>query len=687
VTSQAKIVVTAEDRASRVLQQVRGQLASTGQSAGQLAASAGLIGPAFATLASAAGLVGFVKSVADAVDALNDVADATGASIESLSGLERVARLNGGTLDDVSGILIKFNKALGDSATPGSAAAQVFSALGLSAKELQAADPAVALQRTAQALAGFANDGNKARIVQDLFGKSIKDAAPFLKDLAEAGELNGKVTREQAEQAERFNKTLFALQTAAGDVGRSLVVSLGGALTELIGRYQAAQSVFGGLGGILAAGIGQKLNFSDAAEGLRSYGAQLADIDAKIQKVRDGSDGFAGRFSAQRVQALEKERAEVARVADYYRLLVNAGGAGAGRGGAGSALPSLRSPGAATKPARIAAPKEEINESARALAGYVEQLQREADKAQEMTERQRALNLLRSIGVEGQIPQVKQLVLALADEADTRDRSLQFAKAMTAEMERQAAEQRGLDDALNNFAGRTADALKRAQTARLEARIAGGEAFSPEELERIVKGIGGIREAAEQTFDAADKSLERFASNVQDALGTTVEATLRGDFDNIGALWGNLLVKMAAEAIAADLANALFGNLLKAQGGGVAGAGLGIVGNLLGGIFSLGTGRAAGGSVNPMSMQRVNERGFEVFRQGGQDWLMTGGRGGKVIPNGAIGGPAPISMVQYISIGAGVGRNEVMAAMQMTKAQTLAAVSEANRRSYSGANA
>ena len=74
--SQAKIILTAEDRASRVLQQVQGQMASATASAGQLAASAGLIGPAFATLASAAGLVAFVRNVTGAVDALNDVADA-----------------------------------------------------------------------------------------------------------------------------------------------------------------------------------------------------------------------------------------------------------------------------------------------------------------------------------------------------------------------------------------------------------------------------------------------------------------------------------------------------------------------------------------------------------------------------------------------------------------------------------
>lgn len=659
MTSQARIVVSAEDRASRVLQQVRGQLASTTSSAAELAASAGLIGPAFATLASAAGLVAFVKNVADAVDALNDVADATGASIENLSALERVARLNGGTLDDVSGILVKFNASLAQSANPASDAAAVFKTLGLSAKELRQIDPAEALQRTAVALAGFADDGNKARAVQELFGKSIREAAPLLKDLAEAGKLNATVTREQAEAAERFNKTLFALQTNASEVGRSLVQGLGGALVELVERYKTAQQVFGSLGGILSAGLANKLNFSDAAKGLAEYNKQLADIDARIKKVRDGTDGFAGRFSEQRVQALQKERGELAKVADYYRTLNNAGSAGQGRGGVGGVLPSLQVPAArGGRSAGPTAPAAEIDESTQALGRYIAQLYKQAEAAAAVTEVDRALNALRDAGAKGQIPEVRQLVLALANEADQREALLEIEKGVTAELQRQADVQRGLDAQLDNFAGRTADTLKRAQTARLESRLAAGEAFSPEELERIVKGIAGIKDASEDTFNASNKALDRFAENVQDALGSTLEATMRGDFDSIGRLWSNLLLKMSSEAIAADLSKALLGSLLKPGAGGDSSVGEGLFAGLLRSVFSLGTGKAAGGTVQPWSLQRVNESGIEVFSRGGQDWLMTGPRGGYVNPARAEPAPAQraVQMVNHFHLSGPVDR-------------------------------
>ena len=676
--TQAKITISAEDRASRVLQQVRGQMQTTAASANALASSAGLIGPAFATLASAAGLVAFVKGVADVVDQLNDVADATGASIESLSGLERVARLNGGTLGDVSGILIKFNTALSAARDPGSEAARVFQALGLSVKGLTDLDPAAALQRVAVALAGFANDGDKARAVQELFGRSVAQTAPFLNDLAASGKLVATVTREQAEAAERFNKTLFAMQTLAGDAGRSLVLSLGGALSQTAQNAQEAIAAFGGLSGAIKALLAGQTQLKDSpADGLAKYNAELADLDKRIKAIQDGSDGFRGRFADARIEKLQAERAEVSRVADYYRQLLNLGNAGQGRGNApGPGLPGLRVPGRQAAPGGGKATAVEIDANASALARYVEGLSRQADALDDLSQKQRAVNVLASLGVTGQAPAVRQLVLGLAEELDLREQGLEFAKAMTAELTRQRSEQEALDEALNRFSGRTADALKRAQVARLEGRLQAGEAFSPEELDRIVRGIGGIEVAARDTFDAADKSLTRFAENVQDAMGATVEATLRGDFDSIGRLWADLLLKMAAQAVAADLSSALFGDLKKT--GATAGGGS-LLGGLFGGLFSLGTGRATGGTVNPMSLQRVNESGFEMFRQGGQDWLLAGPQGGKVLPAGEVSGGALV-VNNYNTFAAGVSRNEMAAFGQAIKAQTLQAVAESRRR-------
>lgn len=51
-----------------------------------------------------------------------------------------------------------------------------------------------------------------------------------------------------------------------------------------------------------------------------------------------------------------------------------------------------------------------------------------------------------------------------------------------------------------------------------------------------------------------------------------------------------------------------------------------------------GGGKASGGSVLPGKFYRVNENGTEMFSQGGNDYLMTGSKGGMITPANKLGG-------------------------------------------------
>src|SRR5574337_1598487 len=182
-----------------------------------LVAAGGALGAAL----SVSVITRWVSATVDGMDALNDLADATGSSAENLRALEDVAARTGTSMDTAGDAIVKMNKALAD-AKPGSDAARAFEALGLSVAELKRLDPVEAFQKLAIALQGFANDGNKARLVQELFGKSLKEVAPLLKDVAEAGTLQAKVTTEQAAEAEKFNKQIFAMQKNLQDLSRTL---------------------------------------------------------------------------------------------------------------------------------------------------------------------------------------------------------------------------------------------------------------------------------------------------------------------------------------------------------------------------------------------------------------------------------------------------------------------------------
>jgi hypothetical protein len=213
------------------------QAAAISGAFGKANAAATALGATLAGALGAAGITALFRATVDGLDKLNDLSDATGASVENLSALEDIALRTGASIDVAGDAIVKMNKALAD-AKPGSDAAAAFEALNLSVEELKRLDPVEAFQKLAVSLGNFANDGNKARIVQELFGKSLKDVAPLLKDVAEAGRLQAKVTSEQAQAAETFNKQIFELQKNAVDLARTISGPLVAALNELYGALK-----------------------------------------------------------------------------------------------------------------------------------------------------------------------------------------------------------------------------------------------------------------------------------------------------------------------------------------------------------------------------------------------------------------------------------------------------------------
>ncbi|MET3459824.1 phage tail tape measure protein [Variovorax atrisoli] len=248
-------------------------------------------GAAIGLALSAAGVaaLAMASNVIDGLDALNDVKDATGASIENISALEDVALRTGTTLENVSGILVKFNSALKE-ADGKNGVSQALRAIGLDAAELRKEDPAEALRQTAVALSGFADDGNKARLVQELFGKSIKDAAPFLNDLAEKTKLVGNVTDEQTAAAEKFNKQLFDLQKNSLDAKRALLSDLLPGISRVIEEFTIGRKVAGGfLDALLTFGT---INpFRDQTGNLKALRSEIEGLEGdRARYTRAGSD-------------------------------------------------------------------------------------------------------------------------------------------------------------------------------------------------------------------------------------------------------------------------------------------------------------------------------------------------------------------------------------------------------------
>ena len=292
------IKISATDAASGVFKTVASE---AGRLQGSISAVSGVLSSLGVGLSAGAFLT-FVTNINNGVDALNDLKDATGASIENISALEDVARRTGSSFDTVSTSLIKLNQGL-SAAKPGSDTERAIKALGLSVSELKALDPAEAFRRIAVSLSGFEDDANKARLTQELFGKSLKEVAPLLKDLAEKGQLNATVTTAQAEAAEKLNKQIFNLQKNALDAGRAITGALVPALSDGVDRFLLAQKHAGGL--LETLGLYARLDYSKGIQGnLGNVEKQIAALEERAGRitsdsVRKGNDKAIADLRAQ----------------------------------------------------------------------------------------------------------------------------------------------------------------------------------------------------------------------------------------------------------------------------------------------------------------------------------------------------------------------------------------------------
>lgn len=155
-----------------------------------------------------------MMSTIEAAAALNDLSQKTGVTVESLSGLKSAAKLSGTSIEDVAGGLVRLSKSMAEAQDSNSKAAATFKALGVSIYDvngnLRNADQV--MLSVAQALQGFKEDANKTTAVLNIFGKSGADLLPMLSDLADKGNLNGKITAEQAQQAEIYTRALAKLK-------------------------------------------------------------------------------------------------------------------------------------------------------------------------------------------------------------------------------------------------------------------------------------------------------------------------------------------------------------------------------------------------------------------------------------------------------------------------------------------
>lgn len=549
---ESKFVITAEDRATATLKRVSTEFGGLGRAA--LSAASTLT--AFGGALSLGALVAQVKSVADLQDRFGKLAQQTGIGVQSLTELDYAAKLSDVSTEDLSTGVTRLTSKMGDVAQGSKEAAAVFDSLGVKVKNndgtLRSSEEV--LKDIAQRFSEFADGSTKTAYAVELFGRSGAKLIPLLNsgrdglaEMADEARALGVVFDEKAaKSAERFNDNLTRLGQAAQGLKIELLQGLIPPLYEITQRFIEAR----------AAGI-DFIDSLDIAANIKGFGTldeKIADVQRRLNDAKSGKwTGIFGTDVKGLQAELEKLLALRRRVEGRETAQHPAGFSTAllGRGGTvGAEPPRLRGAATGSTP-KI--PQADLTDEQKLIVDAGKMFESSVDQTVGAAKRyQLALQMLDEAYQDGRLT------------TGEYDAALQKLTHTTATAGDAAYEDlKRLSDAWLDQLDPMREFTR--QLEQVEQALSRG-LISPEQAEAIKKRLA----EALQPLSESDAWAVQAAKNIQDALGQGLYDILSGNFDNIGKSFGNMLNRMLAEATAAQLSRALFGNDF-AKGGGLGG--------------------------------------------------------------------------------------------------------------------
>jgi lambda family phage tail tape measure protein len=193
---------------------------------GLVKAGLGAIGLGFALGATVDKVKEKIEGAIASAAGLQQLSERTGAAVESLSGLASVAKLSNTDMDLLAGGLQKLSKAIVDAQNGGAKTSAAFSAIGIAVDELKGKGPDQVFKLISDRLATYQDGVEKTVIAQTLLGKAGANLLPVMKDLADVGDLQVKVTRAQAEAADELEKNQIRLKVSTDAIFKKFGLEL-----------------------------------------------------------------------------------------------------------------------------------------------------------------------------------------------------------------------------------------------------------------------------------------------------------------------------------------------------------------------------------------------------------------------------------------------------------------------------
>lgn len=574
------------------------------------AATAGkAIGVAFAAATAAAAIL--VKQSINSADAMSKMAQSTGIAIDKLSGLAYAGRLADVEVEALGSAMVKMTKGMADASAGTGEAMRGFDALGINIKDsagnLKNAD--LVFSELVGKFSGMEDGANKTALAVAIFGKSGAAMIPMLNSGAdglaqmheEASKLGLVLDSETGQAAERFNDNLTRLNAVKEGFANQIMKAMLPSLENLsVAMFDSASNTGGLDSAVRVTAAGIKLLMSAAAGVIGTFKSYGEAIGgAAAATVAFFSGDFKGAASI-----------AGATVSDFG--------------------------------ANVAASIAQID------AIWDEQAAKVEAKAPE-TGRKLAAPMMKSL------EEINKAKKAAQVEAD------KMAKDAMKRLEDQNRDiQASALSAQQIFAD--VDPIYKAGLAweKYMELVEGGYLDLETAAKHYAQSFG---ETTKDALDKADKSFERFSENIQRNFGDILFKSLDGGFKGIADSFKEMTLRMMADAAAANLTKALFGDK---RGEGFLGE---VGGSIAAAVFAP---RAAGGPVSSGTTYLVGERGPELFTPSGS---------GNITPNDKLGGKSTtVRIVQNINIDSRSDQSSIMGAIMRAKDMAKAEIMDSLQR-------
>ncbi len=265
--------------------------------------------PGLAGALSAAGLVAFAKQAIDSADRLNDLSKSTGVSVESLSGLQLLARQTGTDLEGLARSINRMSVEIGKDP-------EKFRQLGITAT-----DNVGRFRQFADIFNSLPDIAQRNALSNAVFGRSWADIAPALAEgsqkigeIIDRGTKLAGVTSDAAAQADEFNDRMAELNTSLDAVKTTIAVSLLPQLNKVTAAMAEAQREGAGFWATMYRGAQMALTGDD-----------LQKTDVELVKLTDSLFAAEKKLLAARAAGAVSDTArhtkEVAEIHERIRLV------------------------------------------------------------------------------------------------------------------------------------------------------------------------------------------------------------------------------------------------------------------------------------------------------------------------------------------------------------------------------